>query len=308
MINKLWNGRRYYSLDAYLKNTYGEKLYKLPLSAKVTCPNRDGTLGSGGCIFCSEGGSGDFAQSSLLSITDQIEAGKKQIEGKFSEGKYIAYFQSFTSTYGPIDYLEEIFFEAINHKDIAVLSIATRPDCLGPEVIKLLSRLKQIKPVWVELGLQTSDPKSAVLINRGYENDVYENAVNSLHDINVKVITHIILGLPGETATTMVDSVKYACELGTDGIKLQLLHVLKNTRLLKMYENNEFNTLEPNEYFGILSKCLEVIPPHVVIHRITGDGPKDILVAPTWSGNKKKVLNDFNHFLKENDSYQGKMV
>lgn len=308
MINKLWNGRRYYSLDAYLKNTYGEKLYKLPLSAKVTCPNRDGSLGTGGCIFCSEGGSGDFAESSSLSISSQIEHGKKRIESKFPNGKYIAYFQSFTSTYADINYLEEIFFEAINNKDIAILSIATRPDCLGPEVIELLSRLQKIKPLWVELGLQTSNPNSVKLINRGYENEVFEKAVKNLNHINVDVIAHVILGLPGETSKDMEETVRYACSHNIQGIKLQLLHVLKNTKLYHMYEAGEFTTLDPDNYYDILSKCLEIIPPHVVIHRLTGDGPKDILVSPTWSCNKKKVLNDFNHFLKENDSFQGKMV
>ena len=325
MINKSWQGRRYYSLDAYLKNTYGQKFYKIPLSARVTCPNRDGSISTGGCIFCSQGGSGDFAGNSLDSITDQINIGKEKLTSKYPEGKYIAYFQSFTSTYAPVDYLQKIFFEAINHPDVAILSIATRPDCLDEAVLALLEKLNQIKPVWVELGLQTSRESVAEFINRGYKNCVYDTAVSKLKAIDINVITHISLGLPGEDKADMISSVKYAVARGTNGLKLQLMHVLRDTKLAEFLNQeiilNEpekdpesiepakvFSLLTQEEYISILAACLEVIPEDVVIHRLTGDGPKDLLIGPLWSGHKKNVLNNINHFLKENDSFQGKMV
>ena len=334
MINKDWKGRRFHALDIYLKNTYGKKLYKLPLSAKVSCPNRDGKVSTGGCIFCSEGGSGDFAGDARLSITEQIEEGKTKLSSKYSGSSYIAYFQSFTSTYAHIDYLREIFYEAINHPEVEILSIATRPDCLGADVLALLDELNHIKPVWVELGLQTSKKESIDLINRGYENSIYEKAISDLKAIGIHVISHIILGLPGESKSDMLASVKYATDLGTDGIKLQLLHILRNTPLGDAYlrqldsidaqskegdnladmstqtflEKALIRILTEEEYIEILAACLEIIPQEVVIHRITGDGPKNLLIAPTWSGNKKKVLNNINHFLKENNTFQGKMV
>lgn len=285
---------KYYSLNNYLKNTFGEKVYKISLNAGFTCPNRDGTLGTRGCIFCSEGGSGDFAENSNLSITEQIENGKGRIANKIRSGKYIAYFQAFTNTYAPIDTLREKYYEAINHPDIVAISIATRPDCLSNEVLCLLDEINQIKPVFAELGLQTIHSNSAEFIRRGYELDVFDKAVDNLKEIGINVVCHIILGLPYETKDDMIESVKYVCDKGIDGIKLQLLHILRNTDLAEHYENGEFDVLSMEEYLDILKACIKVIPENVVIHRLTGDGAKKDLIAPLWSADKKKVLNAIN--------------
>lgn len=285
---------KYYSLNNYLRDTFGEKVYKLSLNAGFTCPNRDGTIDTRGCIFCSKGGSGDFAESASLSITEQIESGKKRVERKIKNGKYIAYFQAFTNTYAPPDILREKFYEAINHKDIVAISIATRPDCLGEDVLKLLVELNSIKPVFVELGLQTIHEESAKYIRRGYNLDVYDKAVKDLKKTGVNIVVHIILGLPNETKADMLESVKYVCGSGIDGIKLQLLHVLKNTDLEKDYNAGKFKVLEFDEYLDIIKACVDLIPQNIVIHRLTGDGAKKDLIAPLWSADKKRVLNAIN--------------
>ena len=296
---------RYYSLNSFLKEKYGCKVYKLSLSAGLSCPNRDGTISYGGCIFCSNGGSGDFAAPDNLSITEQIEHARQKVSDKIKTGKYIAYFQSFTNTYGDVSYLRKIFMEAILHPDIVALSIGTRPDCLPDDVICLLNELNQIKPVWIELGLQTSNENTARYINRGYPLHVFENAVEKLHHIHVDIIVHIILGLPYETREDMINTVKYVCSKNISGIKLQLLHVLKNTPLEKEYQINKFSVLSLEEYTDILAECISYIPKDVVIHRITGDGPKSILIAPLWSGNKKAVLNYINQTFERLDVHQG---
>lgn len=285
---------QYYSLNKYLRDTFGDKVYKLSLNAGFTCPNRDGKLGTKGCIFCSAGGSGDFAESSSLSITQQIERGKKRVAKKIKSGKYIAYFQAYTNTYAPVEILKSKYMEAVNHKDIVALSVATRPDCLGDNVLKLLDEINKIKPVFVELGLQTIHEKTARYIRRGYTLDVYDKAVSDLKKIGVNTVVHLILGLPGETKQDMLDSVKYVCESGIDGIKLQLLHVLKNTDLEKDYAQGKFKTLEMDEYLDILKSCVDIIPDNIVIHRLTGDGAKKDLISPLWSADKKKVLNAIN--------------
>ena len=278
-------------LSDHLRERFGCKVYKLALNAGMTCPNRDGKVGYGGCIFCSEGGSGEFAADPDQSMTAQIEEAKRKVSSKIKDGRYIAYFQAYTNTYAPVDKLERIFTEAINHPDIAVLSIATRPDCLPEDVLDLLGRLSLIKPVWVELGLQTIHEKSAEYIRRGYTLDVYDAAVRNLKDRNIEVITHVILGLPGESISQMEETVKYVCDKGTDGIKLQLLHVLKGTDLEKEYLEERFDVLSEDEYIGILKRMVRIIPDSVVIHRLTGDGDKKLLVAPLWSADKKHVLN-----------------
>lgn len=285
----------YYSLNKYLRNTFGDKVYKISLNAGFTCPNRDGTIGTRGCIFCSAGGSGDFAESADLSITEQIEQGKKRVENKIKSGKYIAYFQAYTNTYAPIEILREKYYEAVNHPDIVAVSIATRPDCLGDDVISLLDEINKIKPLFVELGLQTIHEKSAEYIRRGYSLDVYDKAVENLKKIGVNVVVHIILGLPNETKEDMLETVKYVCTSGVDGIKLQLLHVLKNTDLEKEYLAGRFKVLEFEEYLDIIKACVDVIPENIVIHRLTGDGAKKDLIAPLWSADKKKVLNAINN-------------
>lgn len=290
---------KYYSLNQYLRDTFGCKVYKISINAGFTCPNRDGTLGENGCIFCSRGGSGDFAESAELSITEQIKSGKRRVERKIKDGKYIAYFQAFTNTYAPVDILEKKFTEAIEHPDIVAISIATRPDCLPDEVIELLEKLNKIKPIFVELGLQTIHEKTAEYIRRGYTLDVYDNAISGLKAAGINVVTHVIIGLPFETKADVLKTVDYVCRAGTDGIKLQLLHVLKHTDLAKDFESGNFEVLTLEEYIDILKACVEIIPPNVVIHRLTGDGAKKDLIAPLWSADKKNVLNKINKALSE---------
>ena len=293
----------YYSLNQYLKDTFNTKVYKISINAGFTCPNRDGTLDTRGCIFCSGEGSGDFCESSLLSVTEQIEEGKKRVASKIGDnGKYIAYFQAFTNTYAPAEKLRSVFEEAINHPDIVAISVATRPDCLPEEVLELLSELNKIKPVWVELGLQTIHERTAEYIRRLYPLSVYDKAVKDLKERGINVITHVILGLPGETEEDMLRTVKYTCDKGTDGIKLQLLHVLKGTDLAKDYEAGKFNCLSMDEYINLVVKCLEIIPENVVIHRLTGDGNKKILIAPEWSKDKKNVLNTLTKAIQTHQS------
>lgn len=281
----------YYSFNRYLRERFGCKVYKISINGGFTCPNRDGTLGTRGCIFCSAGGSGDFAESPELSITQQIEKGKERVKNKIKSGKYIAYFQAFTNTYAPVETLRKKFTQAINHPDIVMLSVATRPDCLPEEVIELLKELNDIKPVCVELGLQTIHEKSAEYIRRGYKLECYDDAVKRLKAAGLEVVCHIILGLPGETKSDMLESVDYACKSGINGIKLQLLHVLKGTDLAKDYENEKFRVLTMDEYLDILKSCLDIIPKNMVIHRLTGDGAKKDLITPLWSADKKRVLN-----------------
>lgn len=289
---------KYTTLNSYLKEKFGCKVYKISLDCGFTCPNRDGSLGYGGCIFCSEGGSGDFAESRSMSVTKQIEAGKEKVKNKIKSGKYIAYFQAFTNTYADVNTLEKLYTEAINHPDIVALSVATRPDCLEQEKVELLGRLNKIKPIFVELGLQTVNEKTAKYIRRGYTLDVYDDAVERLHEQGINVVTHIIIGLPYETKEDMLSSVKYVCKV-TDGIKLQLLHILKGTDLAKDYCEHKFEVLTLEEYTDIIAECVKIIPENVVIHRLTGDGAKKDLIAPLWSANKKKVLNTINKRLSE---------
>ena len=304
---KQWNGRRYYSLDCCLKKNFGRKLYKLSLDGGMTCPNRDGTVSSGGCIFCSAGGSGEFTPDRALPPDEQIEQAKQRVSAKHDgeKGGYIAYFQAFTNTYAPVDRLERLFMPVIMRKDIEVLSIATRPDCLEPEKLELLSRLRKIKPLWVELGLQTSDEKTARLINRGYDLSCFDRAVKELRSIGAQVIVHTIAGLPSESRGDMIDTVRYVGQCGANGIKLQLLHVLEGTLLARMYRNGEFETLTEQEYISLLCDMIAVLPPDMVIHRLTGDGDKRLLIAPLWSGDKRHVLNSLNHELRARNIIQG---
>ena len=297
----------YYSLNRYLRETFGEKVYKLALDGGMTCPNRDGTLDTRGCIFCSAGGSGDFAEGRCASVSEQIEKAKARIRGKSDAAKFIAYFQSYTNTYAPVEYLESLFSEAIEEECVVALSIGTRPDCLPEEVIDLLARLNQIKPVWVELGLQTIHEETARYIRRGYPLPVYEDALRRLKAAGITVIVHVILGLPGESREMMLATIDY---LGgkhrPDGIKLQLLHVLEGTDLATEYRAGKFQTMEMEEYWDILFACLERLPPDMVIHRLTGDGPKRSLLDPLWTGDKKRVLNSMNRELQRRDVCQGR--
>ena len=301
-----WHGKRYYSFDSFLKNYFGEKIYKVSLDGGFTCPNRDGTLGTGGCIFCSEGGSGDFAASAALSITRQIDSQIEMLSAKRPIHKYIAYFQAYTNTYAPVPYLERIFTEAISHPGIVALSIGTRPDCLGEDVIELLSRLNKRKPVWVELGLQTIHESTAAYIRRGYPLSCFEDALCRLRKAGLEVVVHTILGLPGENREDMLATMDYLSACDIQGIKLQLLHVLKGTDLAYDYLAGKFKVLERDQYIDLVIDCLEHLDPSIVIHRVTGDGPKDLLIAPLWASRKREVLNLLHHRLKERQSFQGK--
>ena len=301
-----WGEKRYHSLDYYLRQTYQTKMYKISLDGGMTCPNRDGALGHRGCIFCSAGGSGDFAADRSLSITEQIEQGKSQASSKYSGNSYIAYFQAYTNTYAPVPYLQKIFTEAVRHPDIRILDIATRPDCLGEDILGLLAELNRQKPVWVELGLQTIHPQSADFIRRGYELPVFEQAVRGLRAANIPVIVHTILGLPGEDTEQMLATVRYLNTQDIQGVKLQLLHILKGTGLADYYQSSPFPLPDMEEYFEIIGKCLCILRPDIVIHRLTGDGPKPLLIAPLWTGNKRRVLNRLQAYLKAHDIWQGK--
>lgn len=279
------------SVNQYCRQEFGEKLYKISLSGGFTCPNRDGRLGTGGCIFCSQGGSGDFAESASLSIDEQIEKAKKRVADKFHGERYIAYFQAFTNTYAPVETLRKLYIPVAHRDDIAVISIATRPDCLGDDVLLFLEELNKLKPLWVELGLQTTNRKSAEYIRRGYDLSVYDTAVEKLNSIGIHCVTHVILGLPNETEDDMLGTVRHVVNSGCKGIKLQLLHVLKNTDLAADYAEGKFRTMEMDEYLHILKKCVSILPEDMVVHRFTGDGAKKDLIAPLWTGDKKRVLN-----------------
>jgi len=301
-----WGDKRYHSLDYHFKTTFGEKVYRLSLNGGMTCPNRDGHISTGGCIFCSAGGSGDFAASPALSITEQIEEAKLRVAGKTNCTKYMAYFQAYTNTYAPVDYLRKIFSEAINHPDIVALSIATRCDCLPEAVLDLLEELNRVKPVWVELGLQTIHAKTLTFIRSGFTLEQFDVAVTNLHNRGISVITHLILGLPGETKDDMLASLSYVAKLPISGLKLQLLHVLRGTDLAAYYEANPFWTFSMEEYCDFIVDCIELLPPDIVLHRLTGDGPRKLLIAPLWSTDKKRVLNTITKRFLERDTWQGK--
>ncbi len=292
---------RYYALNDYLQDTFGEKVYKIALNGGFTCPNRDGTLDTRGCIFCSGAGSGEFAGKAEDSITAQIEQGKERIKKKIKNGKYIAYFQAFTNTYAPVQRLRALYEEAVSHPDIAVLSVATRPDCLSQEVVALLQEMNRRKPVWVELGLQTIHEKTAEYIRRGYPLSVYDGAVKALKEIGVQVIVHVILGLPGETEEEMKETVSYVGKSGADGIKLQLLHVMKGTDLERAYREGNCRMMEAEEYVRLVADCIALLPERMVIHRMTGDGDKKTLIAPKWSMDKKRVLNALQKAIREKE-------
>ena len=303
---KNWNGKPYHSLDYMLRERFGEKVYKVTLNGGMSCPNRDGKLGDRGCIFCSQGGSGDFAADAALTITEQIDSQIAVLSAKRPIHKYIAYFQAYTNTYAPACHLRRIFTEAISDPEVRILSIATRPDCLSPEILTLLAELNAIKPVWVELGLQTIHERTANWMRRGYPLSVFEQAVHSLHAIGVQIITHVILFLPGESEADMLATIHYLNALPIDGIKLQLLHVLKHTDLADFYRQEPFYIPDMNSYFHLLGKCIASLRPDIVIHRLTGDGPKSLLIAPLWTGNKRLVLNQMQRYLKEQNLWQGK--
>ena len=302
-----WNGKPYHSFDYMLKERFSCKIYKTALNGGMTCPNRDGSLGERGCIFCSQGGSGDFAGDRRDSITEQINKQAEKLAQKRNASAFIAYFQAYTNTYAPVEYLRKIYTEAINHPQVAAVSIGTRPDCLGPDVLALLEELNQIKPVWIELGLQTIHERTAAYIRRGYPLSCFEEAVKALRQRDLDVIVHTILGLPGESRQDILETMEYLNRRDIQGIKLQLLHVLKGTDLAQDYLEGRFSVYTMEEYLDILIDCLEHLSPDIVIHRLTGDGPKDLLMAPLWSSKKRTVLNTLHHECKIRHAYQGRL-
>lgn len=295
----------YRSFHQEMKRRFGCKVYKISLDGGMSCPNRDGTLDTRGCIFCSELGSGDFAAPATVDIKDQLEAGRARVSAKNKDGKYIAYFQSFTNIYAPLSYLRELFTRAIAPEDVVALSIATRPDCLSPETVALLQEINEQVPVWVELGLQTIHEESACYIRRGYPLSCFDDAVHRLKEAGLEVIVHMILGLPGETRKDMEETARHIGGSGANGIKLQLLHVLEGTDLAAEYRKGKVTLPDLEEYTQLLIACISSLPPEMVIHRITGDGPKRRLIAPLWSGDKKRVLNYLNRRFQEEKLQQG---
>lgn len=318
----------YYSLNEYIKEHFGKKMYRLSLDGGMTCPNRDGKLDTRGCIFCSRGGSGDFAASVsiaktieadvdssdtmtlrqkyiLENIDQSIELAKEKVKNKYKGNSYIAYFQSFTNTYASANYLEKLFKACLKIEEIEILDIATRPDCLEEDVLKVIDSCNKIKPVWIELGLQTIHEKTAKYIRRGYELDCFIEAVNKLNALNVAIIVHVIIGLPGESKEDIYETIKFLSKLPIQGVKLQLLHVLKGTDLYDDYKEKGFKILTMEEYFEILSNALMLLPKNMVIHRLTGDGPKSLLVEPQWTANKKLVLNSMNKYFMDKCIIQG---
>ena len=288
-------------LNAYLQETYGEKVYKLSLSSGCTCPNRDGTLDTGGCTFCSAGGSGDFA-APLAPLSEQIENAKTRIRRKTDARKFIAYFQSYTNTYGELARLEALYTEAVTRDEIVALSLGTRPDCLGADVLAMLRRLNRIKPVWVELGLQTVHERTAAAFHRGYPLSTFEAGYRALKDAGLTVIVHVIFSLPGETREDMLDTVRYLAALdpAPDGVKLQMLHILRGTEMGAQYEREPFPLLSLEEYADLIAESLRILPEDTVLHRMTGDAPGKLLIAPEWTRNKKRVLNTINRAIAKN--------
>lgn len=304
---KMWGEKPYHSLDYEMKHRFGEKVYKISLDGGLTCPNRDGTLDTRGCIFCSGNGSGDFAAPRCSSVTAQITQGIEDIKKRKQVGrKFIAYFQSFTNTYAPVAYLEPLYKEALAHPDVVMLSIATRPDCLPPDVLHLLAECNRIKPVIVELGLQTSNETTAQFIRRGYPLSVYEDAVTKLKGLGIEVVTHVIAGLPGETKQDFYNTLSHVVACHSDGIKIQLLHILKGTDLAALYESGQCTVLTQEEYIDLVLQSIALLPPEMTIHRLTGDGPKELLLAPLWSSRKREVLNEIHKQLKQQNIWQGK--
>ncbi|MCM1143960.1 MAG: TIGR01212 family radical SAM protein [Blautia sp.] len=308
----LWLGKPYYSLDAYCKNTYGGKLYKIALNAGLTCPNRDGTLGGRGCIFCSAGGSGDFAVKiqDAPSIHEQLIAGRRLLSRKKTGCGFIAYFQAYTNTYGPAAYLRSIYEEALLEETVCGISIATRPDCITEEILTILVDMRKKFPdkfVWVELGLQTIHERTAHYIRRGYDLSCFDTAVRALRSIGIPIIVHVIIGLPGEAENDILQTIDYLNQSNIWGVKLQLLHILKGTDLAAQYQTGAVPVLSKDDYLDILIHALERLSPQIVVHRLTGDGPKELLLAPLWSLHKKEVLNSLHHEMKIRQTFQGRL-
>ena len=303
---KEWNGKRYHSLNYFLRNKFNEKIYKISLDGGFTCPNRDGKVAKGGCTFCSARGSGDYAGSRILSINEQFADRKKMMEKKWKDGKYIAYFQAYTNTYAPVEELRQKYEEAISQENVVALSIATRPDCLDDDVVDLLEEISKKTYLWVELGLQTVNDESARNFNRGYDFEVFKEGIKKLQDRNIEVVVHTIFGLPGETKEDMLKTVDYVAHSGAQGIKFHLLHLMKGTQMVKQYESGELQLLSQEDYIDLICKGIAMLPQEMVVHRLTGDAPRESLIGPMWSLKKWEVLNSIDKALEDNDIYQGK--
>lgn len=301
-----WNGKRYHSFNYFMRNKFGEKIFKISLDGGFSCPNRDGTISNGGCLFCSERGSGDFAGDSNLSIHNQFVQVKEMMAKKWSNGKYIAYFQAYTNTYAPIEELKSKYYQAINEDGVVALAIATRPDCLQEEVLDLLEEINKKVYVWVELGLQTISDETAKRINRGYKLNVFEDAIKRLKKRNIDYVVHSILGLPGESKEQMLQTVDYIAHSGAKGIKFHLLHLMKDTPMIKLYEKGDLRFLEQDEYIELICKGIALLPKEMVVHRLTGDAPRKLLIGPMWSLKKWEVLNSIDKALEDNCYYQGR--
>lgn len=300
-----WYDKRYHTLDFELKQTFGRKVIKLSLDGGFTCPNRDGSIGTRGCIFCGEKGSGDFAGTRNVSIPEQIEQQKKLLSSKWPDGKYIAYFQSYTNTYAPLSVLRTQYEAALSCKDVVGLAVATRPDCLPSDVLSLLEEFAGKTFMWIELGLQTIHPGSATFIRRGYDLSCFREAAAKLKERNIRVVAHVIIGLPGESREDILDTVRFVAKLGVWGVKFHMLYIQKDTDLYEYYYSNPFSLFTLDEYMNIIADALEVLPPEVVVHRVTGDGDKRLLAAPLWTLDKLRVLSGIDRILRKRDSYQG---
>lgn len=305
-MEKLWGDKRYYSLNYFLRSKFGCKVFKISLDAGFSCPNRDGTISFGGCIFCSERGSGDFAGKRSVSLTKQFSDIKAVMNKKWKCGKFIAYFQAYTNTYGPIDELRRKYYEALNQEGVVGIAIATRPDCLSEDVINLLEEINKSTYLWVELGLQTINEDTSLLINRGYTMDVYNLAVKKLRDRNITVVVHTIFGLPSENREDMLNTIKFISNSDIQGVKFHLLHLIKDTPLVSLYDKGKFEFLSMEEYVETITKAISILSPHIVVHRLTGDAPRDMLIGPKWSLKKWEVLNAIDKKLEIEDIYQGK--
>ncbi len=305
-MNNIWNGKRYNSLNYFLREKFGEKVFKISLDGGFSCPNRDGKISSGGCLFCSESGSGDYAGDRELSITKQFSDVKEMMAHKWKSGKYIAYFQAYTNTYAPIDYLKSKYEEALNQDGVVAIAIATRPDCLDNEVLDLLEEINSRFYLWIELGLQTSNDVTAKKINRGYKLEVFEQAMKNLKERNIDVVVHDILGLPGETKEDMLKTIDYIAHSGARGIKFHLLHLMKQTPMVNVYEKGELEFLSQEDYIELITKGIAMLPKEMVVHRLTGDAPRELLIGPMWSLKKWEVLNSIDKALQDNDIWQGK--
>ena len=305
-MSKEWNGKRYHSLNYFLRNKFGEKVFKISLDGGFSCPNRDGKISKGGCIFCSERGSGDYAGDRELSISSQFDDIKTMMAKKWKSGKYIAYFQAYTNTYAPVDELRRKYDEALNQEGVVAIAIATRPDCLGDDVLDLLEEMNKKVYVWVELGLQTSNDETARRINRGYKLEVFDEAMRKLKERNIDVVVHDILGLPGETKEDMLKTVDYIAHSGAKGIKLHLLHLMKDTPMVSLYEKGKIEFLSEEDYIDLITTAVAMLPEDMVVHRLTGDAPRALLIGPMWSLKKWEILNAIDKKFEDDDLWQGK--